>query len=323
VAHALPRGFPCDCAGWFAAPPFPCAHVAPAEAGDDWWDAVQGAECAFTARDFAHALAFYAAWQVRVRGGGGGKGRHGGSIRPSPPPSQAVYLFKTEVVEAAFLSAHPEVMTSMRWLASARQGTMYRATRWVARRLRMLPPDGNFASDSALTKAFFVLAQLVYTALTLAPVPLLHRSFAAGLAAIIGWTLCVMWNGSNFYFEVFVQRYARDMAAAAAARGAGSETDTDTDAAHVNGDAHHAIRAAAARYDPDAEPVVDAVAAKVPTSGAGALPSPAAPPPTIDTAPPPAASDGSRRRARSGSGSGAARIRSPTSNGTARSRKAT
>jgi len=225
-------------------------------------------------RDIAALLLFYLAWQAS-RGGASPLPWHAtSSCYPHVHPcSQVAYFVKTEVIEAAYLSAHPEIMTSMRWLANARKGTMYRATRWVARRLGVLRPDSEFDSDTLSTKISFMAAQLVYTGLTLAPMPLLYSSFGAGLALLVAWCAIVLFNGANFYFEVFAVRYAAGKAPPSGSEsdtsrnGSGGDTGTDSDVD---------------RHDPDAAPRVasrtgdSATAARDEgtTTGAGAMPMP-------------------------------------------------
>lgn len=145
---------------------------------------------------------------------------------------------------------------------------MYRAARWVARRLGMLPAGGEFDSDTLATKLTFMAAQLIYTGLTLLPMPLLYRSYGAGLALIIFWCAVVLNNGASFYFEVFSRRYAAERGLVKPS--SASESEATSSGGDASGESE------VDQHDPDAAPRV--TSRPSPTSstngvgGAGAMP---------------------------------------------------
>ena len=66
-----------------------------------------------------------------------------------------------------------------------------------------------FDSEHWKTKVVFMLVQLIYTAVTLLPIPWLWQSFELHLAYLLCiYTVCV-WNGGSYYIEVFSKAYRK------------------------------------------------------------------------------------------------------------------
>lgn len=132
--------------------------------------------------DYGYALMFYCVWQ-------------------------AAYLVKTEILEKENFDAHPEILTSLRWLA---KDTKNDASRSVLRGLRKIGLFGRseeFDSTSMKTKLVFVASQLALTVFSFLPTWIVYNSSSAHLCWI-GFIFTVsIFNGASFYIEVFSVRY--------------------------------------------------------------------------------------------------------------------
>tara|TARA_B110001452_G_scaffold126344_1_gene104927 strand:- start:85 stop:684 length:600 start_codon:yes stop_codon:yes gene_type:complete len=84
---------------------------------------------------------------------------------------------------------------------------MYRLCHWASVRLRLMAPSDHFHEREWRTKVTFWSAQLVYTVVTLPLVRLMFDSHALHLGVLLGFLSATVWNGANFYFEVFSHRY--------------------------------------------------------------------------------------------------------------------
>lgn len=84
-------------------------------------------------------------------------------------------------------------------------------------------------------------SQLVYTLITFLPIPLLYHSFYAHTIFLITLLLVATWNGAIYYFDVFSQRYAKQIASSIAAKTTDATSpdamtpasNTDTDMANA------------------------------------------------------------------------------------------
>lgn len=120
---------------------------------------------------------------------------------------QAVYFWFTEVHSKRRLDADPGLQTSLRWLTRSRSGALYRITVSVCRLLGVLGRSEVFDPVTLKTKAVFMVTQLVYTVLTLAPTPLLYDYKWLHAAFLLCIGLNAVWNGSAYYIEVFSVKY--------------------------------------------------------------------------------------------------------------------
>ena len=83
---------------------------------------------------------------------------------------------------------------------------MHQLVTKIMRNIGVMQSEEVFNAETVKTKLIFIVAQLVYTLITLLPVPLLYISYnfsVVYIGAIFGWTL---WRGSNFYYEDFKDR---------------------------------------------------------------------------------------------------------------------
>jgi len=120
---------------------------------------------------FIYALVYYAMWQ-------------------------GYYLLQTEVIDKKKLEMDAEIMTSARWMSLVKPHPV-----WVYLRKK------GVSEKSAA--AALVGTQFLYTILTLVPVIPIYQNFylhCLYLATII--IMCV-WNGANFYFEIFSDSYSK------------------------------------------------------------------------------------------------------------------
>ena len=84
-----------------------------------------------------------------------------------------------------------------------------RATMAAARSCGFFAPGEPFDSEHWKTKVVFMLVQLIYTAVTLLPIPWLWQSFELHLAyRLCIYTVCV-WSGGSYYIEVFSKAYRK------------------------------------------------------------------------------------------------------------------
>ena len=112
---------------------------------------------------------------------------------------QILYLVTTELVLADMMRADPEITSSLRYLASDTSNGMHQLVTTLMRRLGVMGPQEVFNADTVKTKLIFLTAQLVYTLITLIPVPLLYTSplfSGVYITLLAGWTV---WCGAGQY----------------------------------------------------------------------------------------------------------------------------
>lgn len=133
-------------------------------------------------RDFVHASIMYLFWQF-------------------------LYYYKTEVQDKAFLDANPEVVTSLRWLASDKKNGMARFVLNVCRKAGIFAKDEDYNPAEFKTLMVFMVTQFIYTVVTMLPVPFIFNSFPLQICFISFIFTCVVYNGASYYIEVFSKRY--------------------------------------------------------------------------------------------------------------------
>ena len=111
------------------------------------------------------------------------------------------------------LASNDKMMTSIRWLTTPDKGGGYSGmaagAMAAARSCGFFAPGEPFDSEHWKTKVVFMLVQLIYTAVTLLPIPWLWQSFELHLAYLLCiYTVCV-WNGGSYYIEVFSKAYRK------------------------------------------------------------------------------------------------------------------
>lgn len=106
---------------------------------------------------------------------------------------QLAYLIKTEVMDRKRMDTDADIVTSARWLTRNRPHAMYL---WLRKR-------GVTLHENLI----LVIFQLCYTLVTLAPGILFFNFRHANQGLLISVLAFATWNGANFYFEIFSERY--------------------------------------------------------------------------------------------------------------------
>jgi len=120
---------------------------------------------------------------------------------------QVGYLFITEYLIADVLAADKELTTSLRHLAKDKKNGMNLLVTSLLRKSGILTKGEEFDPETWKTKIVFIVAQMVFTLLTLIPCHFLYTNYSLSFAyicAIYGW--CI-WRGGSYYIEVFSERY--------------------------------------------------------------------------------------------------------------------
>eukprot|EP01119_Soliformovum_irregulare_P014837 TRINITY_DN4092_c4_g1_i1.p1 TRINITY_DN4092_c4_g1~~TRINITY_DN4092_c4_g1_i1.p1 ORF type:complete len:391 (-),score=63.98 TRINITY_DN4092_c4_g1_i1:81-1253(-) len=109
---------------------------------------------------------------------------------------QILYLFQVEYVDGDWINSDEDIMTSARWMSSKRPHPI-----WVFFHKR----------GAHISKATMVLVsvQFAYTFLTLLPVKFIFESFWLHSAYLSLLFIACVWNGANFYFEIFTETYTK------------------------------------------------------------------------------------------------------------------
>jgi hypothetical protein len=109
---------------------------------------------------------------------------------------QFLYLLQTEVIDKKKLELDSEIMTSARWMSRVKPHPI-----WVAMKKRGV-------SDSKAS-ATLVGVQFLYTTLTILPVMPVYDYFSLHVLYLSGIFVACVWNGANFYFDVFTTTYSK------------------------------------------------------------------------------------------------------------------
>lgn len=120
---------------------------------------------------------------------------------------QIAYLLKTEVLDKEKFDSHPEIQTSLRWLARDTKNDFSRMILKGLRRMGIFGQQEDFDSTTMKTKMVFVCCQLLLTLVSFIPTPLFYYSNFSHLFWIgLIFTISIF-NGASFYIEVFSVRY--------------------------------------------------------------------------------------------------------------------
>jgi len=120
---------------------------------------------------------------------------------------QFLYILKTEIIDRQRLMDNPSIQTSLRWLTRDSKNVMHQIALASCRALGVLGPDEVFEPEAMKTKIVFWTAQLLFVVLTLLPIPLMFSSYILNTSYILFVLSATVWNGANYYFEVFAARY--------------------------------------------------------------------------------------------------------------------
>jgi hypothetical protein len=109
---------------------------------------------------------------------------------------QALYIFKTELMDKKKLDSDREMMTSLRWfIREDRPHPIYKAL--LVKGIRIKP------------LVLLVLIQFTYTILTLIPMHFAYQNFYVHSAFLFFVFCACAWYGATFYFEVFSENYTK------------------------------------------------------------------------------------------------------------------
>lgn len=132
---------------------------------------------------------------------------------------QVCYVLLTEVVFRRRLS-DPGLMTSIRWLTTPPYTGITRSVHTMLNSVGVMKPGEMFDSECWKTKLIFIAVQSVYTSLSLLPIAYLWSSFYLHLTYLVAIYVICVWNGSNYYIEVFSKAYRKQFEGDAATRAA-------------------------------------------------------------------------------------------------------
>ena len=116
---------------------------------------------------------------------------------------QAVYLVLTEHIMADYIRSDPEIIISRRHLARDKTNVMHRLVKKISRSLGIMGKDEDYKPESSEGKAIFLVAQFLYTMVTL----LLYSNYHLSLAWFaLSYAFCI-WRGATVYIEVYTKKY--------------------------------------------------------------------------------------------------------------------
>tara|TARA_B110000977_G_scaffold178125_1_gene235357 strand:- start:22213 stop:23682 length:1470 start_codon:yes stop_codon:yes gene_type:complete len=122
---------------------------------------------------------------------------------------QTSYLIKTELWDVKRLDEDPELVTSLRWLANDYKAGVTKFALKMSRKIGLFKKDELFDAGSLKTKFVFVSLQLVYTVVTFLPIPLCYQSKTVHTVLMLLTFLSCIWNGAEYYIDIFSRRYAK------------------------------------------------------------------------------------------------------------------
>jgi len=124
---------------------------------------------------------------------------------------QFTYLLKTEVVSRSYLEQNVDVETSLRWLARDSKNFTNKLAKKVCTRIGVMDQKEKFDSTSLKTKFIFVAFNFFYFAICILPTTSLFSYKYVHLAVLLFAMFCSVWQGANYYIEVFSERYSSSL----------------------------------------------------------------------------------------------------------------
>lgn len=106
---------------------------------------------------------------------------------------QVAYLIKTEVMDRERMDTDAEIITSARWLTRDRPHAIYK---WLRKK-------GVTLHENVILITF----QLGYTFVMLLPAVACYAYHQVNIAVLLLVLIFATWNGANYYFEIFSERY--------------------------------------------------------------------------------------------------------------------
>ena len=121
---------------------------------------------------------------------------------------QIFYMFKVYWRDHVDLISNEREWTSIRWFC-VRMGNnpLSVASKFVARKLGYMRPDEELDEKTRKTQIIFMIAQFFYTIFTMLPCFLLYKSYSFHTVYLFIMFLFSVWNGGQFYIEVFSKTY--------------------------------------------------------------------------------------------------------------------
>jgi len=120
---------------------------------------------------------------------------------------QLGYWTITEGVLRSQLANDPDLITSIRYLASDKKNGFRNLCLSLLSWLGLTHPGEELVADSVKTKITFAVTQLVYTLITIIPTPFLFSSYRLSCVYLVLLYSFGTWNGASYYIEVFAERY--------------------------------------------------------------------------------------------------------------------
>jgi hypothetical protein len=120
---------------------------------------------------------------------------------------QITYYVKTEVLDKDHLDGDPEILTSLRWLATDKNNTFARTILKLLKAIHVVGENEDYNPYETKTKVIFILSQFIYTLFTFLPTPIYYNNQHAHLWFIVIMFVVSVYNGASFYIEVFSKRY--------------------------------------------------------------------------------------------------------------------
>jgi len=109
---------------------------------------------------------------------------------------QVLYLIQTDVVDRRKIELDKDIMTSCRWMTEVKPHPIWKFYKKHGASLKY----ANF---------YLVVTQFFYTIGTLVPVMIAFNSFELHSIYLALIVICSIWNGANFYFEIFTETYSK------------------------------------------------------------------------------------------------------------------
>eukprot|EP01095_Lingulamoeba_sp_RSL-Kostka_P006563 TRINITY_DN2066_c0_g1_i1.p1 TRINITY_DN2066_c0_g1~~TRINITY_DN2066_c0_g1_i1.p1 ORF type:complete len:358 (+),score=59.38 TRINITY_DN2066_c0_g1_i1:41-1114(+) len=117
---------------------------------------------------------------------------------------QFSYVLKTEFIDKAKIEER-DYMTSLRWMTIKKPHPIYQTIRKHQYKIKFGPFLVQHPSF------LLVIIQILYTTILMVPAKFFYESQTVHCVALLIVFLFAIWNGANFYFEVFSKRYAQQI----------------------------------------------------------------------------------------------------------------
>ena len=120
---------------------------------------------------------------------------------------QTLYFYKTEILDKSKLDQQPAKLTSLRYMAKDLKNPFVSKVLKILRKLKIYDINEYPDSSNIKTKLIFVFSQFMYTLCTFLPTYFVSKNSFLSLSLIgIIFTVSVF-NGAEFYIEIFSKRY--------------------------------------------------------------------------------------------------------------------